>query len=97
MIICCIHVIAYFSWCDEVLLYFIVWVEVVEIQIWFVIKKTDLKKKRISYLKIGIWAESTARPNRPHRARAACAAQQIHGCSSHNGSKPDQITPDPTR
>jgi hypothetical protein len=35
----CIHVVAYFSWCDEVLLYFIVRVEVVEIQI-------DLKKKK---------------------------------------------------
>jgi hypothetical protein len=33
MIICCIHAVAYFSWCDEVLLYFIVQVEVVEIQI----------------------------------------------------------------
>jgi hypothetical protein len=31
-IIFCIHVVAYFSWCDEVLLYFIVRVEVVEIQ-----------------------------------------------------------------
>jgi hypothetical protein len=35
----CIHAVAYFSWCDEVPLYFIVRVEVVEIQI-------DLKKKK---------------------------------------------------
>jgi hypothetical protein len=32
--------------CDEVLLYFIVRVEVVEIQIWFEFCKTDLKKKK---------------------------------------------------
>jgi hypothetical protein len=38
MIIYYIHVVAYFSWSDEVLLYFIVWVEVVEIQIWFEFK-----------------------------------------------------------
>jgi hypothetical protein len=35
---CCIHAIAYFSLCDEVLLYFIVRVEVIEIQIWFEFK-----------------------------------------------------------
>jgi hypothetical protein len=33
IIICCIHAITYFSWSDEVLMYFIVRVEVVEIQI----------------------------------------------------------------
>jgi hypothetical protein len=38
IIICCIHAITYFSWSDEVLMYFIVRVEVVEIQIWFEFK-----------------------------------------------------------
>jgi hypothetical protein len=38
----------------------------------FLIYKTVLKKKRISSLKTGIWAESTARPSQPHRARGLC-------------------------
>jgi hypothetical protein len=44
-------------------------VEVIEIQICFVIYKIDLKKKNDFLFKIGIWAESTARPSRPHSAR----------------------------
>jgi hypothetical protein len=58
----------------------------------------------ISYLKTDIWAESTAWPSRPHRARVAyatqpavTAAQRTHGRTPHSGSKPDplsQIWPD---
>jgi hypothetical protein len=42
---------------------------------WFVIYKTDLKKKNDFLFKIGIWAESTARPSRPHHVHVAYAAQ----------------------
>jgi hypothetical protein len=51
----------------------------------------------MSYLKTGIWAESTARPSRPHRARAACMAQWIRGRAQRRRSKPDLIAPDLTR
>jgi hypothetical protein len=60
--------------------------------------------KRISYLKTGIWAESTARPSRLHRARAGYAAQPVGAAAQwirrrapRSGSKPDPIEPDPTR
>jgi hypothetical protein len=84
-------------------LYFIVRVEVVEIQIWFVIYKIDLKKKRISYLKMafgpiprcgpaGLTA-SAANAAQP----AGTVAQWIHGCALRSESKHDPITPDPNR
>jgi hypothetical protein len=60
--------------------------------------------KIISYLKTGIWVESTARHSWPHRARAACAAQPAdavahrnHGREPRSGSKPDPIVSNPTR
>jgi hypothetical protein len=34
-----------------------------------------LKKKNDFLFKIGIWAESTARPSRPHHVHVAYAAQ----------------------
>jgi hypothetical protein len=42
---------------------------------WFVIYKTDLKKKKNFLIEFGVWAEFSARPSRPHRARTAYAAQ----------------------
>jgi hypothetical protein len=55
-------------------------------------------------IEFGIWAESTAQTSRPHRARAASAAQPaddttqwIHGSAPRSRSKPDPIAPDPTR
>jgi hypothetical protein len=63
-----------------------------------------LKKKNDFLFKIGIWAESMARPSRPHRARVACMAQPVgamaqrtHGRALHSGSKSDPIASDPTR
>jgi hypothetical protein len=51
--------------------------------------------------KIGISAESTTRPSRPHRKRAAqpagTTAQRTHGRAPHSGSKSDPIAPDPTQ
>jgi hypothetical protein len=49
-------------------------------------------------IEFGIWAESTARPSRPHHARAAymahpagTAAQRIHGRAPRSGFKPGPI------
>jgi hypothetical protein len=50
------------------------------------------------------WAESSARPSQPPRARVACtaqpagaAAQRIRGCAPRSGVKSDPIGPDPTQ
>jgi hypothetical protein len=64
----------------------------------FIIYKTDLKKKKNFLFKFGVWAESTAQPSRPPRARAAyaaqtagAAAQWIRGRAPRSGSKSDPI------
>jgi hypothetical protein len=71
---------------------------------WFVIYKTDLKKKKNFLFEFSFWAETSARPSRPPPARVACMAQpvgamtqRIHGCAPRNGAKSDPIAPDPTR
>jgi hypothetical protein len=55
------------------------------------------EKEKNFLIEFGISAESTARPSRPQRARAACTAQRIHGRAPRSGSKPDPIAPDPPR
>jgi hypothetical protein len=46
-----------------------VWVEIVEIQIWFVFYKTDMKKKTNFLFEFGYWGESLVRPRRTPHAR----------------------------
>jgi hypothetical protein len=76
----------------------------------FVIYKTVLRKKNVFLFEFGFWAESSAQPSRPPRARVACAAQLagavakrftgVHRCSEAESdplSESDPIAPDPTR
>jgi hypothetical protein len=76
----------------------------------FVIYKIVLKKKNVFLFEFGFWAESSARPSRPHGVRAACAAQPagavaqrfvgVHLRSEAESdplSDSNLIAPDPTR
>jgi hypothetical protein len=86
---------------DEVLLYFIVRVEVVEIQIWFEFKLVcNLQKglkiyKGYSIFLRRIGPNSQSRPSLPPPARgqlASTAAQQSARCAPVQRREPDQIT-----
>jgi hypothetical protein len=76
----------------------------------FVIYKTVLKKKKVFLFEFGFWAESSARPSRPPRARVACvaqlagaAAQRFAGMHPRSEAKSDPLSEsdpialDPTR
>jgi hypothetical protein len=91
-------------------MYFIVRVEVIEIQIWFVIYKTVLKTEKVFLFEFGFWVESSARYSRPPRAHVACVPQPA-GTATHQFtgthrrseaesnplSESDPIASDPTR
>jgi hypothetical protein len=86
-----------FSWCDEVLLYFIVRVEVIEIQIWFEFKlicnlQYSFEKKKKNFL-VGNWLRAEFGAAQP----AGAVAQRIHGRAPRSRSKSDLIAPNPTR